>query len=158
MSSNNTLYINLPVASLSTSLEFYKALGFEQNHEYSNDKAAMVTLSSSVTETPLTLMLVTHGFFKFFLGDKRQLGDTKTHSEVILCVSMPTKYAVDKMFVFLHSRFPVTADVLFRLEQAKTAGAEIGVTTAMEMPGMYGGNFADLDGHIFEFLCALDVR
>ncbi|KAL1583935.1 hypothetical protein WHR41_07374 [Cladosporium halotolerans] len=141
MSPNNTLYINLPVASLSTSLEFYKALGFEQNHEYSNDKAAMVTLSSSVTETPLTLMLATHGFFKFFLGDKRQLGDTKTHSEVILCVSMPTKYAVDKI-----------------LEQAKTAGAETGVTTAMEMPGMYGGSFADLDGHIFEFLCALDNR
>lgn len=99
MSPNSTLYINLPATSLSASLEFYIALGFQQNHEYSNDKAAMVTLPANITETPLTLMLATHDFFEYFLGEKRQMIDAKKHSEVILCVSMPTKEAVDKMFV-----------------------------------------------------------
>lgn len=39
-----------------------------------------------------------------------------------------------------------------RLERAKSAKGEVGVTKAVEMPGMYGGSFADLDGHIFELV------
>lgn len=42
--------------------------------------------------------------------------------------------------------------MLSRLEKVKAAKGEVGVTKAMEMPGMYGGSFADLDGHIFELI------
>lgn len=98
MASNNTLFINLPVASLPVALAFYAAIGFEQNHEYSDEKAAMTTLSRKISETPLTIMLLTQPFFKGFIGDKRQLGE-KSHAEMILCVSMPSQEAVDKMYV-----------------------------------------------------------
>lgn len=96
MPPNDTLFVNLPVASLPEAIAFYAAIGFEQNHEYSDEKAAMVTLSPKISETPLTLMLLTHEFFKSFLGEKRLLGE-KTHTEVILCVGMPSKEGVDGM-------------------------------------------------------------
>lgn len=45
---------------------------------------------------------------------------------------------------------------MFRLEQVETAGGQTGVNKAMEMPGMYGGSFADLDGHIFELVHTME--
>lgn len=45
---------------------------------------------------------------------------------------------------------------VFSLEQVKTAGGQTGVNKAMEMPGMYGGSFADLDGHIFELVHTME--
>lgn len=96
MPPNNTLFVNLPVASLPAALAFYASIGFEQNHEYSDEKAAMVNISPEISETPLTLMLLTHEFFKSFLGEKRLLGE-KTHAEVILCVGMPSRMGVDEM-------------------------------------------------------------
>lgn len=96
MADNSTLFVNLPVASLPAALEFYASIGFEQNHEYSDDRAAMTTLSRKVSETPLTIMLLTRDFFQGFIGEKRQLCE-KSHAEIILCVSMPSKEAVDKM-------------------------------------------------------------
>ena len=34
------VFVNLPVTDLSRSIEFYTALGFKQNKEFSNDEAA----------------------------------------------------------------------------------------------------------------------
>lgn len=94
--SNETLFVNLPVASLPASLAFYAALGFEQNHEYSDEQAAMTTLSSKVSSTPLTLMLLTRDFFQGFLGEKWATSES-SHAEVILCVSMQSRESVDEM-------------------------------------------------------------
>lgn len=96
MPSNATLSINLPVTSLPASLAFYANLGFEQNHECSDDKVAMTTLSPKPCETPLTVMFLTHEFVKSFLGEERRLGG-RTHAEVIICVSMPSEEVVGEI-------------------------------------------------------------
>ncbi|KAM0717902.1 hypothetical protein Q7P37_006234 [Cladosporium fusiforme] len=111
MATNNTLYINLPVLSLPSSIAFYTSLGFTQNLEYSDSNAAMLSLSPETSSTPMNLMLLTHDFFKTFLGDKRQLCEARKYAQVLLCVSMPSREAVDEM-----------------LERVKTAKGETGVT------------------------------
>lgn len=97
MSNNSTLYLNLPVSSLPSSIAFYTSLGFIQNHKFSNDQAAMLSLSPEITPTPVNLMLLTHEFFKSFLGDKRQLCDARTTAQVLVCVDMPSREAIDLM-------------------------------------------------------------
>lgn len=96
---NSTLYINLPVTSLSSSITFYKTLGFTQNLEFSDEKAAMLSLSPEISPTPVNLMLLTREFFKSFLGEKRKICEAGEFAQVLLCVSMPSREGVDEMWV-----------------------------------------------------------
>lgn len=95
--SSNTLHLNLPVSSLPSSIAFYTSLGFVQNHKFSNDQAAMLSLSPSVTPTPVDLMLLTQDFFKSLLEERRQLCDAKRIAQVLVCVDMPGRERIDSM-------------------------------------------------------------
>ena len=120
------LYINLPVVDLATSTAFYEALGFTKNVGFSNDDASMM-----VYDENLSVMLLTHGFFVNFLG-KKSISDAQTKTEVLNALELDSREAVDDFF-----------------EKAMSAGGKMTIET-QDHGWMYGRDFEDLDGHIWE--------
>ena len=59
------LYINLPVTNLAKATEFYEAIGFTRNNDFSNEDA-----SAMIWDDTLSVMLLTPGFCANFLGKK----------------------------------------------------------------------------------------
>ena len=62
------VFINIPVASLAPAVDFYKAIGFEQNKEFSDASASMMMLPFPQLPgaTPINVMLLVHDRFKGF--------------------------------------------------------------------------------------------
>lgn len=120
------LYINLPVGDLPKATAFYEALGFTLNSQFSNGDA-----SGMVWDDSLSVMLLTSGFCKNFLG-KKTISDAHTTTEVLNALQFDTKAEVDAFF-----------------EKAIAAGGQKTIET-YDHGFMYGRDFEDLDGHIWE--------
>jgi predicted lactoylglutathione lyase len=82
------IFVNLPVADLTASVAFYKALGFEQNLLFSDDTAACMVWSEAIHA-----MLLTHAKWRTFT--ERPIPPAGT-SEVMLTLSMDSREAVDR--------------------------------------------------------------
>ena len=120
------LYINLPVTDLPTATAFYEALGFTKNSEFSNEDA-----SAMLWDENLSVMLLTHGFCANFLGSKT-ISDAHTTTEVLNALQFDSRAEVDTFF-----------------EKAIVAGGKKTIET-YDHGFMYGRDFEDLDGHIWE--------
>ena len=83
------IFVNLPVADLTTSVTFYKALGFENNPRFTDDTAACMVWSEAIN-----VMLLTHDKWRTFTS--RPIPPS-TSSEVSLALSMESREAVDAM-------------------------------------------------------------
>ncbi len=119
------IFVNLPVADLPRSIAFYKAIGAEQNLQFSNESGAMMVFSDTIH-----VMLLTHDFFSTFTP--KRIVDAREASEVLLCISCDDRAAVDEI-----------------TEQALAAGGRE-PRAAQDMGFMYSRSFEDLDGHIWE--------
>ena len=86
------LYINLPVSDLPKATTFYESLGFTKNNDFSNDDA-----SAMIWDDTLSVMLLTHGFYKNFLGSK-SISDAHTTTEVLNALQLDSREAVDVFF------------------------------------------------------------
>ncbi len=120
------LYINLPVVDLSRATAFYEALGFTKNPLFSNDDGSAMTWDDT-----LCVMLLKHGFFQGFIGTKT-ISHSLISTEVLNALQFDSREAVDIFF-----------------EKAIAAGGKKTVETA-DHGWMYGRDFEDLDGHIWE--------
>jgi uncharacterized protein len=120
------LYINLPVTDLARATAFYEALGFAKNTQFSNDDA-----SAMVYDDTLSVMLLTHGFCANFLGSKK-IANAHETTEVLNALQLDSREAVDVFF-----------------EKAIAAGGKKTIET-YDHGFMYGRDFEDLDGHIWE--------
>ena len=120
------LYINLPVADLPKATAFYEALGFTKNTDFSNEDA-----SAMVYDETLSVMLLTHGFFQGFLGTKT-ISHSLISTEVLNALQLDSRDAVDAFF-----------------DKAISAGGKKTIE-AYDHGFMYGRDFEDLDGHIWE--------
>jgi uncharacterized protein len=120
------LYINLPVMDLARATAFYEALGFAKNTQFSNEDA-----SAMVYDDTLSVMLLTPGFCANFLGSK-QISDAHTTTEVLNALQLDSREAVDIFF-----------------DKAIAAGGQKTIE-AYDHGFMYGRDFEDLDGHIWE--------
>ncbi len=120
------LYINLPVSDLPRATAFYEALGFTQNLEFSNEDA-----SGMVWDDSLSVMLLTHWFCANFLGSKK-ISDAHTTTEVLNALEFDSRAEVDAFF-----------------DKAIAAGGKKTIET-YDHGFMYGRDFEDLDGHIWE--------
>jgi predicted lactoylglutathione lyase len=127
------LYINLPVLNLQKATLFYEALGFTKNPQFSNEHA-----SSMIWDDTLSVMLLTHGFCVNFLG-KKTISDAHTTTEVLNALELDSREAVDEFF-----------------NKAIAAGGRKTIET-YDHGFMYGRDFEDLDGHIWEAFW-IDVR
>ncbi|MCB1389889.1 MAG: VOC family protein [Rhodobacteraceae bacterium] len=119
------IFVNLPVADLPKSMEFWRALGFDFNPDYTDETAACLVLSDTIFA-----MLLTHDKFRGFA--RREPCDTATHREALIALSIDSREDVDRI-----------------VETAMTrGGAAHG--EAMDHGFMYYRPFTDPDGHVWE--------
>jgi predicted lactoylglutathione lyase len=119
------IFVNLPVKDLKASMAFYKALGFSNNPNFTDDTAACMVWSDVIF-----VMLLTHPKWKTFTS--RPIPPS-TSSEVLLALSLDSRAAVDAMN-----------------DSAAANGGTADINPKQDMGFMYNRNLADLDGHVWE--------
>ncbi len=122
------IYINLPVSDLPKSIAFYTALWFTNVSEMTDEHAGMMMYGDN-----LYLMLLTHDFMKKFLPASKTIADSKQTCQVLNALEMDSKEAVDALF-----------------DKAIAAWGIKTIDTYDMWWFMYGRDFEDLDGHIWE--------
>lgn len=120
------IFVNLAVSDVAAATEFYKAIGCVPDTRLCNGpEAAMLTWSDSIH-----FMLLDKAHYATFTT--KQIADSRTTSEVLLCLSQPDRDAVDTI-----------------TEKALAAGGTE-PRPVQDYGFMYGRAFEDLDGHVFE--------
>jgi len=84
------IFINLPVQDLKKSMDFYTAIGFTNNPQFTDDKAACMILSDTIY-----IMLLTHERFKDFSA--KAIADTHTSIAAINALAVESAEAVNEM-------------------------------------------------------------
>ncbi len=119
------IFINLPVTNLNASMNFYAALGFQNNPQFSDDTAACMVWSETIH-----VMLLTHDKWRTFTS--RPI-PPKTSSEVMLAISLNSREEVDAMN-----------------KAAAENGGAADINPVQDLGFMYNRNLADPDGHVWE--------
>ncbi len=81
------IFVNLPVKDLQRSTEFFTALGYSFNPQFSDDNAGCLVISDDIYA-----MLLTEPFFKNFT--KKEIVDATKGTEAILCLSVESDSSV----------------------------------------------------------------
>lgn len=118
------IFVSLPVTDLAASIAFYKALGFEQNPQFSDDTAACMVWSETIHA-----MLLTHAKWRTFT--ERPIPPVGT-SAVMLGLTVDSRAAVDRMN-----------------EAAAAHGGRADVNPVQDLGFMYGRDLADPDQHLW---------
>jgi uncharacterized protein len=121
------IFVNLPVKDLKQSVDFFTQLGFNFNAQFTDE-----TATSMIVSDDIYVMLLTHNKFKMFTP--KPICDATKSTEVLVCLSVESRAAVDGM-----------------VGKAIAAGG----TTYNEPQDhgfMYAHGFQDLDGHIWEIM------
>lgn len=119
------IFVNLPVADLDRAVAFYKAIGAEQNMQFTDETAAMMVFSDSIH-----VMLLTHDKFRQFT--RKRIADARETTEVLLALSADSREGVDEI-----------------TDKALAVGARE-AREREDYGWMYSRSFEDLDGHIWE--------
>ena len=120
-----SLFVNLPIRNLKKTVDFFTALGFTFNPEFTNDVATCMNIREGVA-----VMLLEDKFFESFID--KTIPDTAKHSEVLLALMFETKEEVDLMG-----------------NKALANGARR-YRELEDNDYMYTWGFEDLNGHIWE--------
>ncbi|MDR6986892.1 putative lactoylglutathione lyase [Paenarthrobacter nitroguajacolicus] len=120
-----SIFVNLPVSDLEASKEFYTALGYSINPNFTDETAACVVVSDTIYA-----MLLTHDKFSEFT--KQPIADTKNSTAAIVAISADSRDDVDALAT-----------------KALDAGGSQ-TYEPMDMGFMYSRAFRDLDGHHWE--------
>ena len=121
------IFVNLAVRDLSKSMEFFTALGFNFNKQFTDDKAACMVISEEAY-----VMLLSEPFFKSFT--RREQCDTARATEALVALSCESRAEVDAI-----------------VRKAIDAGGKHAMDP-QDHGFMYGWSFYDLDGHHWEVL------
>ena len=119
------VFINLPVKDLQKSLDFYTALGFSNNPQFSDDTAKCMVWSENIF-----VMIMTHEKFNTFAT--KPLADTKSH---------------------LAGLFSLSLDSLDEVNNVVNSGLQAGGTEPNELRDygfMQQRTIEDPDGHTWE--------
>ena len=122
---NKQIFVNLPVKDLDKSKAFFNALGYAVNPQFTDANAACLVISDTIY-----VMLLVEPFFQGFT--RKPLCDARTHTEVLLCLSVDSRSGVDAM-----------------VAKALAAGGREPME-AKDYGFMYQRGFEDLDGHLWE--------
>jgi len=121
------IYVNLPVKDLGESTAFFEKLGFELNPKFSDDRASCVNLGEN-----MYAMLLAEDFFQTFTT--KPISDATKSTEVLVCLSCESRAKVDEL-----------------VRKAVAAGGR-SPREPQDHGFMYGHDFEDLDGHIWELM------
>jgi predicted lactoylglutathione lyase len=119
------LFLNLPVADLPASREFFATLGFEFNEKFCDEGAACMVVSEQAF-----VMLLQRDRFTEFIA--KPIADANQATALTVAVSAEDREAVDAL-----------------AEAALDAGATP-AKDPQDYGFMYGRSFHDLDGHLWE--------
>jgi predicted lactoylglutathione lyase len=119
------MFVNLPVRSLNKSVEFFTKLGFNFNAQVTDETATCMIVSNDIF-----VMLLTRDKFKTFTP--KEICDATKCTEVLVCLSAERREEVDAMG-----------------RRAVAAGGTP-YNDPQDHGFMYGHEFQDLDGHIWE--------
>jgi predicted lactoylglutathione lyase len=121
-------FVNLPVKDLAKSTEFFTALGFTFDPQFTDENATRMIVSDDTS-----VMLATEPFFTGFI-EPQEIADTSSVREVIVGLSAESREQVDEL-----------------AEKARAAGAQ-SFGEPEEQGPMYMWGFRDLDGHQWSFI------
>ena len=122
------IFVNLPVTDLERSIAFYGALGAEQNLQFSDETAAMMTFTQEIN-----VMLIVHERYRQFTP--KPIADAHATSQALICISADSREAVDAT-----------------VERAAGAGGRADPGPVQDHGFMYGRSFEDPDGHHWEVM------
>ena len=120
------IFVNLPVVNLARAKDFYTAIGFTNNPQFTDNTAACMVFSDSIH-----VMLLTHEKWRSFT--QKTIPDGKKASEVMLAISRDSRQAVDAM-----------------TDAASQHGGKADINPKQDHGFMYTRSFEDPDGHIWE--------
>ena len=121
------IFVSLPVSNLKASIAFYKALGFEQNPQFSDDTASCMVWSEAIY-----VMVVTHA--KWHTFTQRPFPPAESCG-LMLSLALDSRAAVDAMN-----------------EAAAAHGGQADVNPVDDLGFMYTRDLADPDGHMWAAL------
>jgi len=121
------IYLNLPVKDLKRSVDFFTALGFSFNPDYTDENATCMIINDNAF-----VMLLVEGFFK--TTTSKDLVDATRATEAITAFSVDSKEAVDET-----------------VRKALAAGGRPS-QEVQDYGFMYNHSFQDPDGHLWEVL------
>jgi predicted lactoylglutathione lyase len=119
------MFVNLPVRDLKRSVDFFTRLGFTFEPRFTDENATCMIVGEDAF-----VMLLVEPFFRTFT--RRQLCDTRTHSEGLFAISADSRAEVDRL-----------------VRTAVDAGGGYAVDP-QDHGSMYGWSFYDPDGHHWE--------
>lgn len=118
------MFVNLPVHDLNRSMDFFKALGWKVNQQFTDETAASLVISDDIYA-----MLLTHKKFSEFTDKKIADGDS---AEVLIAIGVDSKAEVNRI-----------------ADAAARAGAR-DAKPPQDHGFMQLRSFLDLDGHHWE--------
>jgi predicted lactoylglutathione lyase len=121
-------FVNLPVKDLPRATEFFTALGFSFDPQFTDENATRMIISEDTS-----VMLAVEPFFKGFI-EPQAIADTSRSREVIVGLSAESREQVDDL-----------------AEKALAAGAQA-LGEPQDDGFMYMRGFLDLDGHQWSFI------
>ena len=119
------IFVNLPIETMERSQKFFRALGFDFNPQFTDDKGACCVISDTIF-----VMLLVKPFFQGFTD--KPLADARKSTEVIVCLSCDSRAEVDSL-----------------VKKAVAAGGTA-PRAAKDHGFMYQHGFEDPDGHVWE--------
>lgn len=121
------IFVNLPVKQLARSVDFFTALGFRFDPQFSNDKGTCMVVADNIF-----VMLLVDTYFQTFTD--RRIADARAQTEVLLCLSCGNDQEVDDL-----------------VARAVAAGGRAH-RSPQDQGFMYGHGFEDPDGHVWELV------
>lgn len=120
----NSLFVNLPIANLKKSVEFFTELGFTFNPQFTDEQSTCMIINENIF-----VMLLEHAKFESFIQKKITSKDT---AEAILALSCDSVEEVKTL-----------------TQKALDMGARR-VSEPEDMGFMFSWGFEDLDGHLWD--------
>lgn len=120
-----SLFVNLAIKNKNASKAFFESLGMTFNSKYEDETGCCLVITDTIYA-----MLLEEKKFKGFTD--KEICDTTKSTEVLLALQVESKEEVDAM-----------------MEKIVAAGGK-DIHKVQEFDFMYGRDFEDLDGHIWE--------
>ncbi|WP_029352531.1 VOC family protein [Bosea sp. 117] len=119
------IFVNLPVKDLKASVDFFTALGFTFNPQFTDENATCMIIGENIYA-----MLLVEPFFEGF--SKTPIPDPRKGHEVLIALQVESNAKVDEL-----------------IAKALAAGGTA-PRAAQDHGFMYSHGFDDLDGHVWE--------
>jgi len=121
------IFVNLPVKDLNKAVDFFSAVGFDFNPQFTDENATCMIISDKIY-----VMLLVESFYKTFTA--KEIANTATTNEVIVALSAESREEVDAI-----------------VKRALEAGGKP-YNDPVDHGFMYTWSFQDVDGHLWEFM------